>query len=78
MPSDFKSDGCTGFFDLTHRSCCVAHDWSYFIGLEISTADLDLYKCVAGISGVCVAGVMLYGLKFFGPLYRKIRPYIRK
>jgi len=66
----FQSDGCTLFPDMKHKACCVAHDWADFTGTPDYIADIDLYNCVAGISGILIAIIMFIGLKIFRPMYR--------
>lgn len=66
----FKSDGCTGWFDLNYHGCCVAHDFAAYIGYPDSLADMDLFDCVKGLAGVGMAVTMFVGLKLFRPFYR--------
>jgi hypothetical protein len=72
LPADFKSDGCSLFFDGDYRDCCVEHDKAYFFGgssKERWQADKKLYKCVAAKKGFhhkIIAPIMWLGIRIGG------------
>src|SRR5437868_3732884 len=51
--NDFKSDGCTMWFNGEYRKCCEAHDAGYFTGAgnwrARLKADNKLFSCVANL-----------------------------
>ena len=71
--SEFKSDGCTGWFNFKHEVCCIRHDFADYIGLPDAVADLHMYDCVLGFSGILMALTMYLGVKLFRPTWRFIK-----
>jgi hypothetical protein len=72
VPPNFKSDGCSLFFDGDYRHCCVEHDKLYYVGgswEERWQADKLLFKCVAKKRGWWhkpLAAVMWVGVRIGG------------
>jgi hypothetical protein len=75
--SEFESDGCTGWFDLNYRACCVDHDFAEYSGISDYIADINLLECVGSLGHPVMAVMMFAGVKLFRPAYRLIRPFIR-
>ena len=49
-PADFRSDGCTLWFDGNYYECCEAHDLDYWLGGSYAdrlVSDAKLARCVA-------------------------------
>lgn len=58
---------------LDWSACCRAHDLAYDAGVNRLAADLELARCVAGVSPF-MAAVMFAGVAAFGWLfYRRKR-----
>ena len=90
---DFESDGCSAFPDGTYeekelwRSCCVVHDFAYWIGGSSEMreeADQALKTCVEGVDEPDVAKLMLAGVRVGGTPWLPTRfrwaygwPYLR-
>ena len=71
----FTSDGCSAFPDGTlserklWRSCCVEHDFDYWIGgteEEREASDHRLKACVESVGEPVVASMMLAGVRAGG------------
>ncbi len=73
MSKPFVTDGCTGWLDLNYRDCCVAHDYAAYIGQPDTTADIELFTCVAEKMNPAWAAVMIIGLFLFRPAYRFLK-----
>lgn len=41
-----KINGCTGFLEGTHTTCCDLHDFDYTVGLPRKQADKNFIKCL--------------------------------
>lgn len=68
-PVEFKSDGCTAWFDGNWWPCCEAHDLSYWYGgtsTERMVADAKLARCVQERSNVVNAWLMHTFVRIFG------------
>ena len=68
----FVTDGCTGYFDGTHKhpklwyDCCVEHDFRFWVGgtkLQKHAADSRLKECVKEKGAPLNAEVMYLGVK---------------
>jgi len=79
MPPDFKSDGCSLFWDGNYRDCCVAHDETYYFGgslKERRSADKELYKCIRSkgngkfLASIIYLGVRIGGVSFLPTPFR--------
>ena len=81
VPENFKSDGCSMFFDGCYRDCCVEHDKAYYFGgsrKERRNADKLLFKCIARKKGwwhkvvapLVWAGVRVGGVGFLPTPFR--------
>ena len=81
VPTGFKSDGCSLFFNGDYLDCCVQHDLTYFKGgnwTQRWRADGQLRKCVAAKNGwwhkpaslVMWSGVRIGGAPFLPTPFR--------
>jgi hypothetical protein len=76
--ADFKSDGCTLWFDGNFQDCCIQHDLDYWNWYKTGgwrgrlRADNRLFTCIAG-KGFFQKGMapfMWLGVRIFGsPLF---------
>ena len=74
FPPGFKTDGCTLWFQMNYRDCCVQHDLDYWNWYKTGgwrgrlRADNRLFTCIAGkgFFDKGLAPFMWVGVRVFG------------
>ncbi len=74
MPADFRSDGCTGFFDtwrgIDLLPCCHAHDLAWWQSpgdwLAWATSNIELGACFVSLGAWELAAPAVVAVFTFG------------
>lgn len=76
--ADFKSDGCSLFFDGNYYGCCYLHDFAYWAGgtaAEREASDQALRACVLETTGSRVLAAAVFYAVCLGGTPKLPTPY---